>query len=107
MNGATYQIIREAIRKRQNISATYKDYFRVMTPHVLGHKDGQEKCLLYQFDGQSSSATTFPENSPQNWRCVFVDELRNVVVVCGILHTCDQHTKRQTCVDDVDVELQF
>jgi len=107
MSSANYQIIRNAILNKQNVSADYKDFFRIMTPHVLGHKNGKEKCLLYQFDGKSSSATTFPENSPKNWRCVFLDELRNIAVIDGTMHTCDQHRQRQTCVDDVDVELEI
>jgi len=106
MSSPVYQILREAIINKQNIQADYKNYPRIMTPHVLGHKDGKEQCLLYQFDGQSSSATCFPENSPENWRCVFVNELKNISVIGGEIHTCTKHTQRQTCVDRVDVELQ-
>ena len=107
MDSSTYQIIKNAIINKQNIKADYHNYPRIMTPHVLGHKNGKEKCLLYQFDGQSSSATFFPENSSDNWRCVFVDELTNISAVDGKLHTCSKHTKAQTCVADVDVELKF
>lgn len=105
MSSSNYQVIRNAILNKQNISADYKGYHRIMTPHTLGNKAGKEKCLLYQFDGESSSATVFPENSPSNWRCVFIDELTNVTIVGGALHTCQSHSKKQTCVDDVDIEL--
>ncbi len=105
MSSPNYQMLRNAILNRQNISADYKNYHRIMTPHALGHKDGREKCLLYQFAGESSSATVFPENSPANWRCVFIDELTNVTVSGGPPITCRTHTKKQTCVDAVDVEL--
>jgi hypothetical protein len=105
MSSSTYQLLREAIINKQNISADYKSYHRIMTPHTLGYKDGKEKCLLYQFAGESSSATVFPENSPSNWRCVFVDELSNVSVTGGDIHTCQKHTQKQTCVDNIDVEL--
>lgn len=105
MSSPTYQLLRNAIITKQNVSADYKGYHRIMTPHTLGYKDGKEKCLLYQFDGQSSSASVFPEKSPANWRCVFIDELSNVATTGGALHTCQTHTKKQTCVDDVDVEL--
>lgn len=105
MSSPTYQLLRNAIINKQNVSADYKGYHRIMTPHTLGYKEGKEKCLLYQFDGQSSSATVFPENSPANWRCVFIEELTNVATTGGPLHTCQTHTKKQTCVDDVDVEL--
>jgi hypothetical protein len=105
MSSAIYQVIRNAILAKQNISADYQNYHRIMTPHTLGHKDNREKCLFYQFGGASSSATVFPENSPANWRCVFIDELTNVAVTVGVPHTCQMHTKKQTCVDNVDVEL--
>jgi hypothetical protein len=105
MSSPIYQVLRNAILTKQNISADYKNYRRIMTPHTLGQKAGKEKCLLYQFAGESSSTTVFPENSPANWRCVFVDELINVTVVGGPIHTCERHTQNQTCVDHIDVEL--
>lgn len=105
MSSAAYQLVRNAILNRQNISATYKGYHRITTPHTLGHKDGKEKCLLYQFGGDSSKGTVFPENSPNNWRDVFVEELTNVQIVGGAIHTCTKHTQRQNSADQVDVEL--
>ena len=102
-----YETIRTAILNGQNIEADYKGYHRVMTPHTLGYKFGEEQCLCYQFDGESSSASVFLENSPRNWRCVTLSELENVISVSGDLHTCNLHSKKQTCVDDVDVEISF
>lgn len=107
MNSQNYQTLRDSINNRQNVSADYKGYHRVMTPHTLGHKEGKEKCLLYQFDGESSSATVFPENSPANWRCIFVGELTNIKTTGGAIHTCDNHAKKQTCVDRVEIELDI
>jgi hypothetical protein len=103
----TYNTIRSAILAGQNIIGDYKGYHRVMTPHTLGHKDGKEQCLFYQFAGESSSANTFPKNSPNNWRCITLVELKNVATTGGELHTCTQHTQPQTCVDVVDVESAF
>lgn len=107
MNSAAYEVIKDAILNKKNISADYKGYIRIMTPHTLGHKNGREKCLLYQFEGESSSARTFPKNSPDNWRCVFVDELRNIKIIGGELHTYNKHTQRQTCADRVEVEIEL
>lgn len=104
MSSNAYNIIRAAIEGRENIRANYKGFPREMTPHTLGLKKGREHCLFYQFGGASSSATTFPDNSPQNWRCVFVDDLEGVAAIGGEFHTCDQHGKTQTCVDQVDIE---
>jgi hypothetical protein len=102
-----YETIRTAILNGQNIEADYKGYHRVMTPHTLGYKSGEEQCLCYQFAGESSSASVFPKNAPSNWRCMSLSELENVIAVGGDLHTCNIHSKKQTCVDDVDVEMSF
>jgi hypothetical protein len=109
MTSKTYNTIRAAILAKQNISGDYKGYHRIMTPHTLGHKHGNEQCLFYQFAGESSSASVFPENSPANWRCITLDELDNVSAFTADdrLHTCTRHTQGQTCVGDVDVEMEF
>ena len=39
MPSTTYTTIREAILAKQNISAEYKGYPRIMTPHTLGCVD--------------------------------------------------------------------
>ena len=103
----SYQIVREAILARKNIAAEYKGHSRIMTPHTLGRKQGVEHCLCYQFGGESSSGLSLVPNSPDNWRCVFVSELRDLRVVEGPLHTCTRHTREQSCVDEIDVELTF
>jgi hypothetical protein len=98
-----YDIIRQAILNRHQIVATYDGYVREMCPHTLGIKDGRQKALFYQFGGGSRSGLG-PGGSSQNWRCVFVDELTNVSSREGPWHTAPIHTRRQTCVDQIDVE---
>ena len=107
MPSATYNTIRQAILAKKNICASYNGYVREMTPHVLGTKGGVEQCLFYQFGGASSSATTFEENSPRNWRCIPLATLKDISTMDGETHNCDQHSQRQTCVDVVDVTVQL
>ena len=107
MSSAKYITIRNAILNKQNISADYKGYHRIMTPHTLGLKNNKEQCLFYQFEGKSSTTNVFPENSPANWRCITLEELINISVIDGKLHTCTEHTQAQTCVDVVDIEMRF
>lgn len=102
-----FRLLQEAIEDGWNISATYKGHHRLMTPHTLGWKKNLEQCLLYQYDGSSSSQSVFRPNSPSNWRCVHVNQLRDVKLVKGDLRTCTRHTRRQTCVDDVLCELDL
>lgn len=99
-----YDLLRQAILKKHPVVATYKGYVREMCPHVLGTKNGKEHCLFYQFGGQSSSGTIIP-GSDNNWRCIPIHELMNVSIREGAWHTAHSHTKKQTCIDGVDVQV--
>jgi hypothetical protein len=101
-----YQVLREAILKKQQVIATYNGYQREMCPHALGNKKGKEHCLFYQFGGQSSSGSIIP-GSEKNWRCIAVSGLKEVSVREGQWHTAYNHSKKQTCIDDVDVEVSL
>jgi hypothetical protein len=107
MNSANYQIIRSAIQNKQQIVATYKGLIRELCPHVIGTKAGREQALFYQFGGQSESRPIEPTGSPANWRCVPVDGLSNLSARTGAWHTASDHSKKQTCVDNVDVEITY
>jgi len=100
----TYQIIRDAIIKRRQIVANYKGYDREMCPHVLGTKKGRYQALFYQFAGHSSSGPIV-SGSRNNWRCLFLEELSNVRARDGEWYTSENHSRPQTCVDAIDVEV--
>lgn len=102
----TYQIVRLAILNKQIIRATYRGRVRVMCPHVVGTKNGRSQALFYQFDGESSSGLD-PDGSPANWRCLLLDALSDVSVEDGEWHTAPNHSREQTCVDEIDVEVQY
>ncbi|MES2672311.1 MAG: hypothetical protein V4673_18080 [Pseudomonadota bacterium] len=106
MKSHIYQIVRDAILNRKQIIAIYQDHEREMCPHVIGMKNGKEKALFYQFD-ETSSKGKIIAGSPQNWRCLFLDELTNVIARDGVWHTADNHSSTQTCVDEIDVEVSF
>jgi hypothetical protein len=55
MTSAAYQLFERAILRRQQITCTYQGCYREICPHVLGHTDGHEMALTYQFGGQSNS----------------------------------------------------
>jgi len=100
-----YNLLKQAIIKKQQVIATYNGYYREMCPHALGTKNGKEQCLFYQFGGQSSSGLIIP-GSEKNWRCIPVSGLENVSVRNGEWHTAYDHSKKQTCIDHVDVEVK-
>jgi hypothetical protein len=109
MPSRTFQIVREAIHGRQQVHAYYKGYRRQMYPHAVGYKNGREKALFYQFGGGSSTGIIPPGDQTHgpngNWRCVFLDELHSVEVVDGPWHTAANHSRDQTCIDDVVEEI--
>ena len=100
----TYDLIRQAIIDKRQIHAFYNGYWREMCPHVLGTKNGREQCLLIQFDGQSKSGLS--EDPAHNWRCCFLSEISGVQVHDGLWHTAPNHSRPQTCVDEIDVEVE-
>ena len=103
----SYQLVRQAILEHRNIHATYSGLHREMTPHVLGNKGGKPQGLFYQYGGQSSSRPIQPDGSPDNWRCIEIAKLSNVTIVGGATHTAPNHSRPQTCVDAVDVEVSY
>jgi len=100
-----YEIIRDAILTKKQVTAIYHGHYREMCPHAIGQKNGRAQALFYQFGGQSSSGLA-PPGSPTNWRCIVIDELQDVKSRPGAWHTGDNHSRAQTCVGEIDVEVK-
>jgi hypothetical protein len=96
-----YSIVRQAILGKQQIVATYRGHRREMCPHVIGTKDGRQQALFFQFAGSSSSS--LPPGG--EWRCIPVEGLIDVVSRSGRWHTGGHHTRPQTYLDLVDVQV--
>ncbi|SRR5260370_26183900 len=105
MASATYQTVRQAIQQKLHVIGTYNGYHRVMCPHAIGrNKRSEEQALFYQFAGDSSTGLG-PEGDPNNWRCIPLGRLQNVTTAAGAWHTAPNHSRPQTCVADVDLEV--
>ena len=98
---STYDLILNAIQHKRIIKATYDGLPREMCPHTLGHTNGVEQALFFQFAGQSSKG--LPPGG--EWKCMRVGGLSNVTVHDGVWHTGPRHTQEQTCVKQVEVEV--
>ena len=99
-----YGVLKHAIENRLSVSATYNGYVREMCPHALGiGKKGVRQCLFFQFAGESSKGLP-PEGE---WRCIPIDGLMISNAYAGPWHTGDDHSRPQTCVDMVEVEVRF
>jgi len=100
----TYDLIKQAIQSRSQIHARYNGHSRELCPHVLGTKNSRQQCLFYQFGGSSSSGLA-PAGSGDNWRCIPLGGLTQVRLVEGKWHTAPNHSRPQTCVDNIAVEV--
>lgn len=103
---SNYDLIRQAIIDKDQVIAIYQGHEREMCPHAIGLKDDREQALFCQFGGYSGSAGEVTPDSLL-WRCLFIDELSDVSIRSGPWYTIDRHTQRQTCVDTVDVEVDW
>jgi hypothetical protein len=100
----SYAVLRDAIVNKKQVSCVYRGLAREICPHVIGRgKDGHAMVLSFQFGGQSSSS--LPPGG--EWRCMRVDEITNTSSRAGPWHTGDNHNRPQTCVKDVDVEVDY
>lgn len=103
MPSSTFILIQSAIRAKQQITCMFQGRYREMCPHVIGYKNGREQVLNFQFAGESS--TELPPGG--EWRCMPVQGLSNVAVREGVWHTATNHSRPQTCVDEVVTEVHL
>jgi hypothetical protein len=96
----TFSLFHEAILNRQQVTCLYQGRYREVCPHVLGHKDGQERALVYQFGGESSGGF-----ARQDWRCFDLCHVKEAEVRNGEWHSGAHHRKAQRCVDSVYIDV--
>jgi hypothetical protein len=94
-------LFEQAMIDRKQILCTYKGRRRELCPIVLGHSQGREKALTYQFGGQSNKG--LPRGG--QWRCLWLSEVTNVRLREGPWHAGDQHSHPQGCVEVVDLDV--
>ena len=100
-----YDLIKEAIQKKRCVTCYYNGYLRKMSPHVIGTKNGNEQALFYQYGGESSSGLS--SNTSQNWRCIPVNKIENLSINTDFFQSALNHSKTQTCVSVIDVEIDY
>jgi hypothetical protein len=103
-----YSLIRQAILEKDILAMSYRGSLREMCPHVLGTTKGSPNALMYQFAGESKAGLK-QDGSPDNWRCLRVDELSHVAVrkSNGEWHTASNYSAMQSCVDKIDVRVNI
>ena len=100
-----YSLLKQAIRLRRPVSGRYDGKRRLFSPHVLGFKDGEARCLAYQFGGETSSAPIVP-GAASNWRCFVVWRLADLQILDVEWQSGPSHRRLQSCIDIVDVDSE-
>jgi hypothetical protein len=101
VSSSVYDLFEQAMRSRRQIVCMYDGYPRELCPVILGHSQGQEKALTYQFGGQSKSG--LPKGG--QWRCLFLSKVSGVQLRDGRWVVGSSHTQPQGCVDVVDLDV--
>ena len=99
-----YELLRYAAEHRQPVAAIYDAQPRLLCPHVGGRKSDRRNVFCYQFGGGSNSIESLVPEGGGAWRCLAVDKLCHVQLRTGAWHT-GPRAKRQTCIDDVDFDI--
>jgi hypothetical protein len=100
-----YSLLKQAIRTRRPVSGRYDGKRRLFCPHVLGFKDGEARCLAYQFGGETGSAPIVP-GAASNWRCFVVWRLAELQLLDTEWQSGPSHQRNQSCIDIVDVDSE-
>ena len=101
MPSATYRLFAKAMRERKQVICTYRGYAREVCPIILGHSQGREKALTFQFGGASSSG--LPPSG--EWRCLLLSEVSDIGLRDGPWFSGVSHLQRQACVEVVDLDV--
>jgi hypothetical protein len=101
MPSTAYTIFRKAILAEQQVTCIYDGRRRELCPHIIGtNKSGEEVVLAWQFAGESSGPL------PQ-WRCLRLTNVRQPRARNGRWYEGGSHSKEQTCVTDVHLDINI
>jgi hypothetical protein len=100
-HSSAFRLFHDAILKRQQVTLTYKGQHREVCPYILGHKNGKETVLVFQFAGGSA------ERGPVRgeWRCFYLSDVEFPQARDGTWYGDAAHRTTQSCVDEVYVDV--
>jgi hypothetical protein len=73
MPSTIYQLFERAMVERKQITCMYERRYREICPYILGHKNGKEVALTYQFAGTNSKG----KQVTGSWKCLYLSGVRN------------------------------
>jgi hypothetical protein len=99
MPSATYSLFRDAILGEKQVVCFYDGRIRELCPHIIStNRRGEEVVLAWQFGGESSGPL------PQ-WRCLKLANVSDARTRRGCWHEGGSHRTTQTCVSDIDLDI--
>ena len=101
MASRTYALFERAMRLRKPVVCMYGGHPRELCPIILGHSQGEEKALTYQFGGGSSSG--LPRGG--EWRCLWLAKVSDIQLRDGPWIAGSSHTQPQGCVAIIDLDV--
>lgn len=99
MPSRTYELFVDAMAAKKPLVCTYQGHPRALCPIILGHTDGVEKALTWQFEGSGSRGPVRGQ-----WKCLSLDEVSNAEIIDGQWRSGGGHSQAQSCVKDVDLD---
>jgi len=96
-----YQLLRQAIVTKQQITCLYNGLYRECCPYAIGSRNGVERVLVYQFAGESSKGLPLAGE----WRCMDVNKIVDLKTQEGRWFSGSGHSRPQSCITSIDVEV--
>lgn len=101
MASRNYALFERAMRQRKPLQCRYDGFRRELCSIILGHSQGKEKALTYQFGGESSRGLP-PDGQ---WRCLWLSKVSKVELRAGPWRAGSTHMQPQGCVEVVDLDV--
>ena len=96
-----YDTIRSSMELGKPVRVIHKGHERFMCAHTLGHTNGYQQALLYQYGGSTSKG---PLTAPE-WRCLRLHDVTQIEIIDDAWHTGHNHSRPQTCVKDISMQV--
>jgi hypothetical protein len=100
MPSPAYKLFAWAIENRSRVLCNQNGYAREICPIILGYSDGQEKALVWQVGGETS---TGPLRRP-GWKCFLLANVIDARPGEGAWRAGSSHRGEQSCVKEVDYD---
>ena len=101
MPSRTYTLFEEAMIGLKQVVCMYEGHSRELCPVILGHSQGHEKALVFQFAGRGRSR--LPPGG--QWKCLWLSKVADVQLRDGRWIAGSRHSRKQSCVEAVDLDV--